>query len=302
MDDDIRRGEKLYELAADGCAIVTDAAGEVIARQNLTSLYRLRGRFDASRQQADRAVAVAEASDDPVTRARGSVIRARQALASGRDIGGAHRSLLRAERLIFPNGPIGLRRTILYQLAEARLALGMLDEAIAALEQHQALRAEDGATVEAAKVEFNLLNLHLTKSEMHPQPGDRERLVIRAESSSVKARLLRDPSAEAASEQLLGHLLRRSDPERARRHLRRCLEREATLGHPELRARCLRSLSLVEGTRDPDEAARLSREAVGLVARSPGRKLLAEAWQTRLRLAWRTLPEERGHPGIDVGS
>ena len=76
-------------------------------------------------------------------------------------------------------------------------------------------------------------------------------------------------------------------------HLRRCLDLEASLGYPRIRAACLWSLAAHESTRNPARAEQLSREAVALVGADRGSLLLAYAWQSRLRLVWRTQPEDQ---------
>jgi len=285
-------GVSLYETAAQGFVRSREAAGEVVARQNLRNLYRLRGLFDAARRQVELAVAAAEASGEPLTIARASVIQAEEAMETGGDIGRAHRVLVRAAQLASA-APIGLRRTILFDLASARFSLGLFDEAIDALEGHRALRAEDGSPVDAAAVAFNLLNVRLTRSEGRPLPGDAGRLVSQAESVLAEAEQLQAVAIEAQAHQTLGDLTRSADPRRSEAHLQRCLALEADLRYPSVRANCLWSLALLESTRRPDQADRLSREAVDLVAANPGGRLLAYAWQARLRLVWRALPENQ---------
>ncbi len=81
--------------------------------------------------------------------------------------GGVSRPAARAASGV-PSGPIGLRRSILINLANASFYLGRLDETIATLEHHRALRQEDGSTVDAATVAFNLLNARLTQQEQRP--------------------------------------------------------------------------------------------------------------------------------------
>ena len=63
------------------------------------------------------------------SRARPSSKRATR-FKTGGDVGRAYRTLQRAYRFAFPSGPIGLRRTILLNLANASFYLGRLDEAI----------------------------------------------------------------------------------------------------------------------------------------------------------------------------
>jgi tetratricopeptide (TPR) repeat protein len=293
FEQDESRGIALYELAAAGFARSGEAYGEVVARQNLRSMYRLRGSSEAARRQVERAVAVAEASREPLTIARALVMQASEAIQAGGDLGGAYRGLRRAERLAFPDGPIGLRRSILITLGNASLDLGRLEEAIEAFERHRALRAVDGSPVDAALAAFNLLNAQLTLIESRPVAGARDRLIASAQAAVEEAIALQQPAVEARLRRVLGELVGSRDPALAETHFRRCLELEASLGYPDLRATCLWSLSLHEATRNPARAEQLSREALTLVGTNRDRPMLAYAWQSRLRLVWRTLPEEQ---------
>ena len=151
--------------------------------------------------------------------ARAAVLEASHAIETGGDVGHAYRTLQRARHLAFPRGPIGLRRTILVNLANASLYLGRLDDAIDALEQHRALRQEDGSTVDAATVAFNLLNARLTQSEEHPRPGARERLATQASDVLAEVQRLGRPPLVARTHRVLADLMRTTDPDAAAGHL-----------------------------------------------------------------------------------
>jgi CHAT domain-containing protein len=289
--EQLRRDEAiaLYETAAGGFARSGDAEGEVVARQNLASQFRLRGDVPAASRHVAAAVAAAEASKQPLVIARAAVIEAVHSMATGGDIGRAHRVLLRADRLVPSAAPIGLRRTILFNLANASLHLGDTDAAIDALERHRALRAEDGSAQNAVTVEFNLLIARLAMNERRPRAGAREQLVANAEAVLAEAKALPDPLVEAQAHQVLGDLLAVVDPAAASDHLERCLAVEATLGFPGVRASCLWSRARLESTGDPRRAQDSSEEALSLLDTGHDRLLLAYAWQARLRLAWRML-------------
>jgi CHAT domain-containing protein len=296
LNDDAVAAIAHYETAAAGFGRIGEAEGEVIARQNLRLLFRRRGDAAAAAHQVELAVAAAAVSNRPLTIARASVLEAAELVDSGNDVGRARRALIRAEQLAFPDGPIALRRAILFQLANADLYLGLLDEAIDALERHRALRQEDRSTADAAAVAFNLLNAHVARQEARPVTGARSRLVRMAADTVTEIQSLDRPFVEAQAHRILGDLLRSSDPDRAAVHLRRCLALERPLHVPAVRAACLWSLSLLEGTRDPTAADRLSNEAISLASAGAGGPLLAFAWQARLRLAWQTLPESNAIP------
>ncbi|HEU4694861.1 MAG TPA: CHAT domain-containing protein [Vicinamibacterales bacterium] len=283
----------LYEAAAAGFARSGEAEGEIVARQNLANQFRLRGEIEIAAGHVARAAAAAEASKDPLLIARAGVIEAVHSMATGGDIGRAHRVLVRADRLVPSSAPIGLRRTILFNLAQASLHLGYAGAAIDALEHHRALRAEDGSAQNAATVEVNLLAARLMLAEQRPLAGARHRLVANAEAVLGEAAASTERMAEAYAHRVLGELLAASEPERAAFHVQRCLDIEAALGYPRLRAECLWWLSRVQSSRDARLAEQSSERALSLLDKERDRTSLAYAWQARLRLVWRTLPEER---------
>ena len=283
----------LYETAAAGFTRSGEAEGEVVARQNLANQFRLRGEVDIAAGHVARAVAAAEASKDPLIMARAGVIEAVHSMATGGDIGRVHRVLIRADRLVPPTAPIGLRRTILLNLAQASLYLGYADAAIDALERHRALRAEDGSAQNAAAVEFNLLAARLMLAERRPLAGTRPQLVANAGAVLAEATASKEPLVEARAHRVLGELLAATEPERAALHVQRCLDIEAALGFPRLRADCLWSLSRLQSASDPRLAEQSSERALSLLDEERDQTSLAYAWQARLRLVWRTLPEDR---------
>lgn len=282
----------LYETAADGFAQSREAEGEVVARQNLANHYRLRGEVDIAARHVARAVAAAEASKQPLTMARAAIIEAVHSMATGGDIGRAHRVLLRADRLVSSAAPIGLRRTILFHLANASLYLGDTDAAMDALERHRALRAEDGSPQNGVTVEFNLLTARLMAAERRPSRAARDRLIANAETVLAEAKAVNEPYVEAQAHLVLGALVAVIEPERAAAHLQRCLDIEVALRFPDLRAKCLWSLSRHQSARDPRRAEQSSEKALSLLNTERDRMSLAYAWQTRLRLVWHTLPED----------
>jgi hypothetical protein len=291
VDADEGRALALYEAAAEGFTRQGEPEGEVLARHNLRVLHHRRGNAAGAERQVIRARAVGASSTRPLVVARAAVLEASHLIETGGDIGEAHRALLRAREAAFPGGPIGLRRTILFHLANACLYLGRLDEAIEALEQHRALRREDGAPIDAARVAFNLLTARLTRAEERPVPGARERVLEAAFDTLREAESLGDAAVLARTHNVLGDLLRTRDPERAAVHLGRCLDAATPLGHAELRAPCLWTLARHEAARHPARAERRSAEAVALLSAGNSGSLLAHAWQARLRLVWETLAE-----------
>jgi CHAT domain-containing protein len=290
QEDDEARAVSLYEAAARGFASSGDAEGEVLARHNLRNLYYRRGAADAAVREVTRALAAAEASGQPLVIARASVLEASHLVQTGGDMGRAYHTLQRARGLAFPDGPIGLRRTILLTLANASFYLDRFDETIAALQQHRGLRQEDGSTVDAATVAFNLLNARLTQAERRPRPGARDQLLHEATAVLAEVQQLQRPALVAQTHRVIADLTRTTNPALATSHLDRCLAIEQSLGQPELRAGCLWTRALLEARRDPQRADHASRAAIDALVATPGSPLLVYAWQARLRLVWQTMP------------
>ncbi len=294
----------LYETAAAGFTRSGEAEGEIVARQNLANQFRLRGEIDIAARHVARAVVAAEASKDPLLIARGAVIEAVHSMATGGDIGRVRRVLARADRLVPLTAPIGLRRTILLNLANANLYLGYADSAIDALERHRALRAEDGSAQNAATVEFNLFAARFIQAEQRPLAAARHRLLANAEAVLTEATASKEPLVEAYAHRVLGELLAATEPERAALHVQKCLDLEAAVGSPRLRAVCLWSLARLQSAGDPRLAEQSSEIALSLLDKERDRTSLAYAWQARMRLVWRTLPEDRAiaqsHEALDA--
>ena len=302
VDDDATRAISLYEAAAAGFAGQREAEGEVIARQNLRILYHRRGAHAAAAQQVELAVAAAEASALPLTIARASVLQAGHLTETGGDVGAARLALLRAERHAFPDGPISLRRAILFSLANAQWYLGHLDDAIDTLERHQALRSEDGSDASDAAVAFNLLNARVGLAEARPTASARTALVPLATAVVDEAARASSPHVEAPAHRLLAELVKAEDPVRAAAHLDRCLQLEAPLGVPDVRASCLWARSLLEAARQPRLAEQLSQQAIALAARHRSSPLLAFAWLSRMRLVWSTALVQSRRRRVDAGA
>lgn len=296
QEEDESRALRLYEIAARGFVAQRDPEGEVLARHNLRNLYFRRGGATAAAEQVALALASAERSGHPLTIARASVLEASHVVQAGGDFGRAWRTLQRARRLAFPDGPIGLRRSILLAIANASFYLGRLDESIAALEGHRALMQEDGSTVDAATVAFNLLNARLTRAEQRPRPGARERLTSEATGVLAEVQRLARPALVAQTHRVLADLTRTTDATSSATHVQQCLALEKSLEQPELRAGCLWTQSLLEARRDPARAERASRAAIDALKAIPNSPLLVYAWQARLRFAWQTMPEDAAMP------
>ena len=116
-------------------------------------------------------------------------------------------------------------------------------------------------------MEFNLLAARLMLAERRPLAGARPQLVANAEAVLAEATASKEPLVEARAHRVLGELLAATEPERAALHVQRCLDIEAALGFPRLRADCLWSLSRLQSASDP-RLAEQSSETGAVAARS----------------------------------
>ena len=124
QEQDETRALGLYDTAARGFVRTGDAEGEVLARHNLRNIQFRRGDAEAAGRQVALALSAAEASGQPLTMARAAVLEASHLVQTGGDVGRAYRALQRAQRLAFPDGPIGLRRSILTEPGQRQLLPG----------------------------------------------------------------------------------------------------------------------------------------------------------------------------------
>ena len=247
----------------------------------------------AAAQQVARALAAAEASQQPLTIARAAVLEASHTIDTGGDLGArvshaAARAALRLsgrsdrpaahdpaeprQRQLLPRPPRrGDRRA---RAAPRAAAGGRIDD-----------RCRDRGVQPAQRP---------AHAERGASPAGRARSGSREQATEVLAEVQRSSGQPlvAQTHRVLADLTRTTDPDAAAGHLHRCLELEKSLGYPELRAGCLWTLSLLEAGRDPLRAERASREAVDALAVNPDSPLLVYAWQARLRLVWQTLPDE----------
>src|SRR5688500_2907322 len=110
---DQRRAESLYRSAADAFARRGEAEGEVLARTNLRLLLGLQGRAPEAQAELRRATDAARGSREPKIVARGLILEATDRVERSDDLGRAWRQLKRAEAMVFPAGPAGLKRQCL---------------------------------------------------------------------------------------------------------------------------------------------------------------------------------------------
>lgn len=170
------RAEQLYRQAADGFRVSGHAEGEVLARSTLRTFLFPRGRVDEATGEADRVVAIGDASRDPLLKAAAWSLQALHIQDSGGDLGHALRLLKQAEASIFPDGPYRLKRTNLLSLGLVASRLDRLDEALAVYTSLDALATEHANAQDQAVARFNIFNTTAMKENFLPTPRGRDTL------------------------------------------------------------------------------------------------------------------------------
>jgi tetratricopeptide (TPR) repeat protein len=292
---DPARAEALYREAAQGFAQTGLAEGEVLARTNLRTMLFRKGRLEESGREVELAVKVAEASGQDLVLARALVLQATHMTDTGRDVLAAYRTLRRAERAAFPDGPYTLRRGILFALGNTCFQLGRLDEALDYYRQVEALTEDTGNSLTRASAQYNVVNTLVAQLEELPRPGGREEVLALAQSALLTAVAADNRETQALLHRTLGELLsaRAEDLRESREHYERCVAIARSIRQPRELAHCLWSLagSLAKDGRAREARARID-EALALVRETGHVWSLALASHQRMRVVWSTRPRE----------
>lgn len=149
------RAEALLTEAAEKTERAGDRWGVVYARTSLGRLLSIRGRPEAARSEFDRALEVAEASNDPIMWAHAATVHAYGG--ERRADWGRELSLLRrAETLVFPDGPDYLKSWVLSGLGEVYWNLGDYQRALRIYERELELLEQTGDRFTAAVPKTNI--------------------------------------------------------------------------------------------------------------------------------------------------
>ena len=282
--------EASYAAAAEGFAASAVAAGEVLARNNLTRILQRQRRHAEAERQIELVLDVAERSGDPTLIARARISEADYLTANGREVARAYRALKRAEEVVFPDGSPGLKRRCLDALGQVSFAMGRLDESVEAYQRLLALLREQNDDVTAAMITYNIADARYRKLEYLPDARGREEVLELAEEALKLAVSTENRRAEAFARQLLVELLPRT-PENAdviRSHAEKCVAVARELGHPDQIVSCTSALGGYLADVDREEAESVMAEAVRLALESGSSWYIAYAWRNRARLSWKT--------------
>ncbi len=281
---------ELYRHAARHFAARGEQRGEVLARSNLRRLLHLRGLPLEAAEQVALARRAAERSSNPWVLARAWVIEANHGLETGGDFGRAYQALHQASEAAFPDGPYGLRKAVLLQLANLTFHLGRHRESIDAYERLEALMNAEGDTGGLAMSAFNRANARQAELEIAPGEGGVGELEALTRHALALALEHGDSPVACRAHGLLAQVLAGSEPAEARHHLDACLGLAAELRLPELEASCRWSSARVQMREDPAAALATSARALEAADAAGNDLYRAHARRTHMRAAWRALP------------
>jgi tetratricopeptide (TPR) repeat protein len=292
---DPARAEGLYREAAAGFAELGLAEGEVLARTNLRTMFYRKGRLEEAGQEVERAMKVAESSGQDLVLARALALQAMHLTDTGRDLLAAHRTLRRAERAAFPDGPYTLRRSIVFALGNTCFQLGRLDEALDHYRRVEAMTAEAGDNMTRASAQYNVVNTLFRQLDELPRPGGRDEVVALARNALETAVAADNREIQAMLHRTLGELLgaRGEDGVESREHYERCVTIARSIRQPRELAHCLWSLArgLAESGRAGEARERIG-EALALVRETGHVWSLAHAARQRMHVSWSTRPRD----------
>ncbi|MEW6368421.1 MAG: CHAT domain-containing protein [Acidobacteriota bacterium] len=192
--------ESLYRAAAEGLAAQGDASSEVVARTELCTFLKRRGRFEEARTELEEAKSTAERSGDPMSIARASIEEGFLAYAMS-DYGLAWTSFKRAEPRVFPEGPSDLQSAVLQGIGAVSWATGRYREAFECYGREADLRRAAGDPVTETRARYNMATIAwdlVAEGEM--DAGEARRITRTALEAAVRAG---NVDAEASARALL---------------------------------------------------------------------------------------------------
>ncbi|HEY7216088.1 MAG TPA: hypothetical protein VIC28_15805, partial [Thermoanaerobaculia bacterium] len=195
---DPTHAEALSRAALAGFIARRNAKGEVVARTNLHRLLYRAGRMEEAGIQAQRALAVAEASGQPEVIARGRILQARHLWILGKDLEQAYLMMRRTEGLLFPAGNYYVQRDCLNNLGNLSLDLGRYREGLDAFRRMADLAAAQGDRYAEANARYGMAraahdaNMELPDENARRQVANLARqaldAAVRAENRGVQAK------------------------------------------------------------------------------------------------------------------
>ena len=293
---DPSRAEATYRAAAEGFKEQGRAAAEVLARTNLHFFLLRYGAWERAEAELERVVEVAAEADDPIVTARALVLEADHLRLQGRDLETAYRLLRQAEPLLFPDGPVRLRRSCLISLGSSCYRLSRYGEARRYYQRLEELARETGDHNSRALFKYNQANTLLAEMFELPAAGSREKLVSMYREALAVAEAAAHRSAAVQSHRSLGDLLSPFEESRdqARGHIDSCIALAREMGHRRRQAACLRTLGgHLARWGEPRSAVEMLDESLALAKEAGDVRGVTRVWETRMRASWRQGPRSQ---------
>lgn len=280
-----------YRGAAEAFAARRLARGEILARHNLRNILHRRGDAAGAAQQVARVLTVAEGSGDPALLAQALVLDGTHRVETGGDLALAHHGLRRALALLPEDASYPQRKLALLALGNVAFQLGSYEEAVATYRTLLALTRSHQDAIEEATTLFNIANVRQRELEERPRADALATLEPLAAAALESARRAGNRQVEVRATAMRAQLARaRGERAASRRLLEEALAVARELGHPERIMICLWLLAELVAEQDPAAARAFGDEATAMALASGADRPLAYAWQSRMRMDWRTRP------------
>jgi CHAT domain-containing protein/tetratricopeptide (TPR) repeat protein len=286
------RAEHLYRHAADGFRASGHAEGELLARSTLRKFLFPRGRVDEAAHEAERVVAIGDASGNPLLKAAAWSLQASHIQDSGGDLGHALRLLKHAEFAIFPNGPYRLKRANLAALGQVAFRLGRLDEALAIYGRLDVLATEQGNAPDQAVARFNVFNTTAMRENLLPTARGHEELMQLASRALEAGKAAPHELVTIRSHAALAEFLAKVPGARpaALEHVNHCLTLAARARRPHDEAFCSWIEAAIRKSDNPELARAAEIRALDATVRANNPRTDAYSAGRHMRHSWSTRP------------
>ena len=287
---DSKTAERLYLEAARRFEAAGNVRGEVLARANLQSMFYQSGRIASAAQQVERVTTLASRAEDAEIRIRARLTEATFYIATGTNLGRAHRALQQAEAELEAVPTYWLRRVVLQNSGNVLLLMGQYDQAVAYFRRLQTEAQAQQDLDSEARAQLSIVNALVEKRSEEPHAVDAAQLFADADEALAAARRGHDVDLELAALLLLGETLMIEQPQRARGYIDACVERAQSAKRSQVLSDCLWIRGRLLADADPAGAQKAIDSAINLLHYEEGADhgSLAYAWRHAMRIAWQT--------------
>jgi CHAT domain-containing protein len=275
--------------------------GAVIARTNLFRIYDNTGDAEAANEQVERVWSAHRDSQDPELAVRASLLRGNYLVfGAGGDLQEVEDIVKAGLAKLPPKGLEHLYEQLLELRMDAYRKRNRPDLVLRAAQDLMAFyenQPPSALTGQTALVIADATALLAQGSDGRPLAIERARRAVEL------TRQLEHKIIEGQASALLGALLAIDDAEASRALFERCRELAREVDLPSLRAECLFQMADRAPGLAPGEAERMGAEAIEISSQL-GVTWQASAWQSQLRVLWRSRPPaaawQASRPGLEL--